>query len=70
MHSVADELRRDTAARVAQLSVQERIELALSLGDADLDLYIRASGKNHDEALRDLRAQRARQRTPSRTASR
>ena len=70
MHSVADELRRDTAARVAQLSVQGRTELALSLGDADLDLYIRASGKSYDQALRDLRAQRARLRTPSRTASR
>ena len=70
MHSVADELRRDTAVRLAQLSVQERIELPLSLGDADLDLYIRASGKNYDQALRDLRAQRARLRTPSRTASR
>ena len=69
MHSVADELRRDTAARVAQLSVQERIELAFSLGDADLDLYIKTSGKNRDEALRDLRAQRARSRTPSRSAA-
>lgn len=65
MQSVADDLRRDTAARVGQLSVQERIALALSLGDADLDLYIKASGKHRHEALRDLRAQRDRLRAPS-----
>lgn len=69
MQSIADDLRRDTAVRVGRLSVQERIALALSLGDADLDLYIKTSGKNRHEALRDLRAQRARLRTPSRAAA-
>ena len=69
MQSIADDLRRDTAARVSRLSVQERIALALYLGDADLDLYIKTSGKNRNQALSDLRAQRARLRTPSRAAA-
>lgn len=69
MQSIADDLRRDTAARVGRLSVAERIALALSLGDDDLDLYVKISGKGRHEALGDLRAQRARLRTPSRAAS-
>ena len=70
MISVADQLRRDTADRVGRLSVAERIALALAIGDDDLALYMQASGKNRESALRDLRAQRARGRTPSRSASR
>lgn len=69
VESIAGGLRRDTAVRIHRLTVEERIALALSLGDADLDLYIRTSGKNRHEALSDLRAQRARLRTPSRAAS-
>ena len=69
MASVADQLRRDTALRVAKLSVQERIALALSLGDDDLALYVRASGTHRDTAVAELRARHARGRTPSRAAS-
>jgi hypothetical protein len=67
--SVADQLRRDTAARIRRLSVTERVSLALSLGDQDLELYMRASGRPRPEALRILRAQRIRGRTTSRAAS-
>ena len=70
MISVADQLRRDTADRVGRLSVAERIALALAIGDDDLALYMQASAKDRESALRDLRAQRARGRTPSRSASR
>jgi hypothetical protein len=69
MRSVADQLRHETGERVARMSVAERIELALSLGAEDLLLYMRASGKTRDEALRDLRTQRGRGRSYSRTAS-
>jgi hypothetical protein len=69
MNSVADQLRRETRDRVARMSAAERIELALSLGAEDLSLYIRASGKRPDQALRDLRAQRRRGRILSRSAS-
>ena len=69
MKSVADQFRHETGDRVARLSVAERIELALSLGTEDLALYMSASGKSRDDALRDLRAQRCRGRLHSRTAA-
>jgi hypothetical protein len=65
MPSAADALRRDTITRVLQKSVAERIALALSLGDDDLEMFVRASGLEPDEARRRLRARRARGRTPS-----
>jgi hypothetical protein len=68
MRSVADSLRRDTHERVLRLSIADRIALALSLGDADLDLYIKTSGKTREQARRDLSAQRAKGRTTSRAA--
>lgn len=46
MRSVADDLRRDTAARVRAMTVSERIALALSLGDDDLDRYVRATASS------------------------
>lgn len=69
MTSVGTQLRQDTRDRVARLSVPERIELALSLGRDDLSLYMRVTGRPHDEALRALRAQRTRGRTHSCAAS-
>lgn len=63
MRSVADELRTRTTAAVLQLPVQARIDLALSLGEADLDLYVRTSGLDRATALAQLRAQRSRGRT-------
>ena len=39
MKSVADELRSDTLRRVQGLSPDERVSLALELGDFDLALY-------------------------------
>lgn len=69
MKSVADQLRERTAQAVRDLPVAERMALALSLGDADLDMYVRASGLDRTTALKQLRAQRARGRaTPSRSA--
>ncbi len=60
MKSVADELRKETAASVLRMPVADRIALALSLGDDDLSLYMRAAGLGRDEALMQLRQQRAR----------
>ena len=62
MRSVADGLRARTAQAVNALPVRARILLALSLGDDDLDLYIRTSGLDRPEAVLRLRAQRARDR--------
>jgi hypothetical protein len=65
MRSVADDLRRQTLAHVLTLSLTARVDLALSLGDDDLDLFARTSGLDRDEARRRLRAQRHIGRVPS-----
>ncbi len=44
MRSVADDLRRQTLAHLLALTLAERVELALALGDDDLDLFVRTSG--------------------------
>lgn len=59
MKSIADELRHETAAAILRMPVPDRIALALALGDDDLSLFMRTSGLGRDEALRQLRAQRA-----------
>ncbi len=65
MRSVADDLRLRTLARVLALTVPARIQLALSLGDDDLDWFVRTSGLARESARQRLRAQRSRGRTPS-----
>jgi hypothetical protein len=65
VRSVADDLRARTMARVLDLPIRARIALALSLGDEDLKLFVRANGLERREAVRRLRAQRALGRTPS-----
>jgi hypothetical protein len=69
MPSVSEALRRDTAERISRLSIHERIALALSLGDDDLALYVRATGKPPHVAARELHARHGRGRTPSRSAA-
>jgi len=56
---VADDLRVRTLARVLEMPVAARIRLALSLGDDDLDLFVRSSGLDRADALGRLRARRA-----------
>ena len=68
MRSVADALRARTVTRVLAMSPGERIALALSLGDADLELFMRTSGLDRATALERLQAAHRRGRTPSRAA--
>ena len=68
MRSVADALRARTVTQVLAMSPGERIALALSLGDDDLELFIRASGLDAATAVKRLRAGRRHGRTPSRSA--
>ena len=63
--SIARDLRAKTSARVLEMSVNDRIALALSLGDDDLEQFVRASGLNRNEARLRLIGQRRRGRTPS-----
>ena len=65
VRSVADDMRRRTLAQVLELTTAARIELALSLGDDDLDLFVRTNSLDRDEARRRLRAQRQAGRAPS-----
>jgi hypothetical protein len=69
MSSVADELRRRAQAQVLAMPMAARVELALSLGDDDLELFMRVNGLDRDEASRRLRAQRQRGRPSSVTNS-
>ena len=66
---MADDLRLRTIARVLEMPVAARMQLALALGDDDLDLFVRTSGLEPDEARRRLRAQRARGRVQSDAAA-
>ncbi len=65
MTSLADTLRAETVARVLAMTVEERIALALSLGDDDLALYVRATGADVATARRQLHSRRQRGRIPS-----
>jgi hypothetical protein len=65
MRSVADKLRRDHAEALARLSAGARLELALALGDADIDAYCRSHGVDQCTAIRIFERQRQRGRNPS-----
>jgi len=69
MSKVAAAARAGTREQVLSLSAEERIELAFRLGEDDLRLFMAASGLDRAAALRHLRAQRQRGRTPSACAS-
>jgi hypothetical protein len=50
MRSVADDLRAETVRTVARLKAEERIALALRLGDDDVALYRVTHGVSETEA--------------------
>jgi len=58
MRSVADDLRRRDREAVLKLSPEERIALALRLGDEDLELFCRTQGLDRSEAIRILQRRR------------
>ena len=65
MRSVADALRRELHDQVARLSPAERIELALRLGDEDVQALAAARGITLDDARRVFARARALGRRPS-----
>lgn len=69
MRSVADELRERDRAAIGRLSPQERIELALQLGDEDLAAFCQAQGVDRETGLRILQRRRQAGRTPSKCIS-
>jgi len=66
MASVGDTLRRETLDADRKLSAEERVLLALRLGDSDLELAVSASGR----APADVQAQLVRGRQAGRRPSR
>jgi hypothetical protein len=58
MKSVADELRRELTQRSQSLTVEERIELSLRLGDDDVALFAAAERISPEEARSRLQKRR------------
>ena len=69
MSTLAAYLRDRTADDVRRLSPDERVQLALALGDDDLRLYCAASGIATEDARRRVRANRQAGRRPSGAAA-
>ena len=65
MDSVADRLRHDTTRTVARLSPEQRVALALRLGDDDVSAYAAAHGTTAADARAAFRKSRRVGRTPS-----
>jgi hypothetical protein len=65
MRSVADDLRDESRAADERLTPEERIELALRLGDEDLETFRSARGLDVETARRLLQLQRQTGRQPS-----
>jgi len=69
MKSVADDLRAELREEINRLSVQERIELALRMGDEGVELFRQAKGLDRETAIRLLERRRQAGRTPSKCMS-
>lgn len=65
MKSVADDLRREQLARLATLSMTERIALSVRLGEEAAQMYADMHGVSQTEAKRELQRQRQVGRRPS-----
>jgi hypothetical protein len=63
---VAEQLRRMQIEDDLALSIDERVQLALELGERDLQAYMAATGLDRDAANRELDRGTQRSRRPSR----
>jgi hypothetical protein len=66
MRSVADDMRDELQEDVLRLSFEERMALALRLGERGLEMFQQATGLDRESAIRELQRQRQAGRTPSR----
>ena len=69
MKSVADDLRAELREKINRLSVEERLELALRLGEEGLELFRQANGLDRRTAIRLLQRRRQAGRRPSKCMS-
>jgi hypothetical protein len=56
MRSIADELREEDERAVAALTVAERVQLALRLGEESLAIYMAYNGVDRDAAMQHFRS--------------
>jgi len=64
MRSVTDQLRERDRQAQAEMTAEDRVSLALELGDQDLEVFRQAHGLTEDEASRRLRLYRQAGRVP------
>ena len=69
MKSVADALRSELREEINRLSIEERLDLALRLGEESLELFRQANGLDRETALRLLQRRRQAGRRPSKCMS-
>ena len=69
MKSVADDLRAELREEVNRLSIDERIKLALRLGEEGVERFRLANGLDRETAIRLLERRRQAGRTPSKCMS-
>ncbi len=69
MRSVADHLREELQEEVLRLPFEERMALALRLGERGIEMFCQASGLDRKTAIRELQRQRQASRTPSKCMS-
>ncbi len=69
MRSVADDLRDELEEEMLRLPFEERMKLALQLGERGLEIFRQANGLDRETALQELQRQRQVGRTPSKCMS-
>lgn len=69
MRSVADDLREELQEEILLLSFEERMALALRLGERGLEMFRLANGLDRETAFRELQRQRQAGRIPSKCMS-
>lgn len=69
MSALAAYLRERTAAETEGLSTEERLALALTIGDDDLNLFCLSTGLTAEDARARVRASRRHGRRASRVAN-
>jgi hypothetical protein len=66
MRSVADDLRDERLRVLMELTPEQRINLALRLGEEALEFFMATNHLTRDEAVRRIRQERRAGRNPSR----
>ena len=67
MRSVADDIREEQIRETLALSPEERVRLAMRLGEEGLQFFMAANRLTRAEAIALIRKQRRAGRTPSRS---